>query len=226
MLQICVVLAQSYNPPARTSRLYLMGRLMSCRRSMSSLSRSALEDMRVRPDGDYDGRAIRRYLFNLIAHSLQLRPMGHVVALELSCARRRELVPRGHVMVSVLSWALVAGAGATRHVAASELPYARGRELRDTRACVPILSFILTWSLYVGVSGLQGTDTPPLSFLAASDATSPPRRLLWLHLTQLLLLVLLVARRLSHHLIATVVSSSSGCSHSPQSVHMVEYSLS
>jgi hypothetical protein len=28
MLQVCAVLAQSCNPPARTSRQYLMGRLL------------------------------------------------------------------------------------------------------------------------------------------------------------------------------------------------------
>jgi hypothetical protein len=33
------------------------------------LSRSALEDTRVCPDGDHDGRAARRSLFTLIAHS-------------------------------------------------------------------------------------------------------------------------------------------------------------
>jgi hypothetical protein len=38
--------------------------------------------------------------------------------LELSCARRRELKLWGHVAVPELSWVLVAGAGATRHVAA------------------------------------------------------------------------------------------------------------
>jgi hypothetical protein len=62
----------------------------------------------------------------------------------------------GHVAVPELSRALVAGAGATRHVAALELPCARRWE---TRACAPILSFVLTWSLCMEVSGLQGTDT-------------------------------------------------------------------
>jgi hypothetical protein len=65
------------------------------------------------------------------------------------------------VAVPELPWALVAGAGATRHVADPELPCARRRELWDTRVCEPILSFVLTWSLYAGVSGLQGTDSGP-----------------------------------------------------------------
>jgi hypothetical protein len=28
-------------------------------------------------------------------------------------------------------------------------------------ACAPVLSFVLTWSLYAGVSGLQGSDSGP-----------------------------------------------------------------
>jgi hypothetical protein len=32
---------------------------------------------------------------------------------------------------------------------------------RDTRACAPVLSFILTRSLYMRVPGLQGTDSGP-----------------------------------------------------------------
>jgi hypothetical protein len=67
---------------------------------------------------------------------------------------------------------LVAGAGATRHVVAPELPYARIREPWDTRACTPILSFVLTWSLYVGVSGLQGTDTVSDSHFHVSTNSS------------------------------------------------------
>jgi hypothetical protein len=64
---------------------------MPCRRMAPSLSRSALEDTRAHPDVDHDGRAVRWYLFTLIAHSPQLLPTGHVAASELSCARRREL---------------------------------------------------------------------------------------------------------------------------------------
>jgi hypothetical protein len=45
-----------------------------------------------------------------------------------------------------------------RHVAAPELPYAGRRESRDTRACTLILSFVLIWSLYAWVSGLQDID--------------------------------------------------------------------
>jgi hypothetical protein len=60
----------------------------------------------------------------------------------------------GHMAVPELPRALVVGAEAKRHVAALELPCARRREPWDTQACVPILSFVLTWSLYVGVSGL------------------------------------------------------------------------
>jgi hypothetical protein len=72
---------------------------------MPSLSRSALEDTRARPDGDYDGRATRWYLFTLIARSPQLLPVGHVAVLELSCARRRELEHWGRVAVPELSCA-------------------------------------------------------------------------------------------------------------------------
>jgi hypothetical protein len=52
----------------------------------------------------------------------------------------------------------VAGARAKRHVVAPELPCDRRREPWDTRVCAHVLSFILTWSLYAGVSDLQGTD--------------------------------------------------------------------
>jgi hypothetical protein len=54
------------------------------------------------------------------------------------------------------------GARATRHVAAPKLPYARRWEPWDTRACTPVLSFILTWSSYAGVSDLQYTDSGPM----------------------------------------------------------------
>jgi hypothetical protein len=47
------------------------------------------------------------------------------------------------------------------HVAAPELPYVKRWELWDTRACASVLSFVLTSSLYAGVSGLQGTDGGP-----------------------------------------------------------------
>jgi hypothetical protein len=67
----------------------------------------------------------------------------------------------GHIAVPELLWALVAGARATRHVAALKLPCARRQEPWDTRACAPVLSFILTWRLYMGVSGLQGTNSGP-----------------------------------------------------------------
>jgi hypothetical protein len=67
----------------------------------------------------------------------------------------------GHVAVPELPRVLVAGAGATRHVAAPELPCARRREPWDTWSYAPVLSFILTWSLYVGVSGLQDTNSGP-----------------------------------------------------------------
>jgi hypothetical protein len=50
----------------------------------------------------------------------------------------------GHVAVPELPRVLVAGARATRHVAAPKLPYARRWESWDTRACTPVLSFILT----------------------------------------------------------------------------------
>jgi hypothetical protein len=48
-----------------------------------------------------------------------------------------------------------------RHLAALEQPCTRRREPQDMRACTPILSFILTWSLYAGISGIQGTDSGP-----------------------------------------------------------------
>jgi hypothetical protein len=60
---------------------------------MPSMSQSALEDTCACPDGDHDGQVIRRYLFTLIARSPQLSPTGHVVTLELFCARRQELDP-------------------------------------------------------------------------------------------------------------------------------------
>jgi hypothetical protein len=63
-----------------------------------------------------------------------------------------------HVTVPELPRALVAGAGATRHMVALKLPCARRHESWDTRACAPVLSFALTWSLYAEVFGLQGTD--------------------------------------------------------------------
>jgi hypothetical protein len=73
-------------------------------------------------------------LFTLIARSPQLLPTGHVAVPELSCARRREPGPRD-VAVPELPRALVAGVGATRHMAAPELPYAGRCESCDTRAC-------------------------------------------------------------------------------------------
>jgi hypothetical protein len=51
------------------------------------------------------------------------------------------------------------GDEATGHVAALELPWEP--EPRDTRACMHVLSFVLTQSLYTGVPGLQGTDSGP-----------------------------------------------------------------
>jgi hypothetical protein len=66
-----------------------------------------------------------------------------------------------HVVVPELLRVLVAGARATRYVAAPELSCARRREPWDTWAYAPVLSFVLTWSLYVGVSDLQGTDSGP-----------------------------------------------------------------
>jgi hypothetical protein len=70
VLQVYVVLAQTCNPPARASRQHLMGTYcMPCRRTTLSLSRSALEDMRARPDGYHDGWAARWYLCTLIARS-------------------------------------------------------------------------------------------------------------------------------------------------------------
>jgi hypothetical protein len=56
----------------------------------------------------------------------------------------------GHVAVPELLRALVAGGGATRHVAALELPYVRRWEPRDTRACAPVLSFIFDLELVRG----------------------------------------------------------------------------
>jgi hypothetical protein len=46
-------------------------------------------------------------------------------------------------------------------MAAPELSQAGRRESGpwDTWACAPALSFVLTWSLYVGVPGPQGTDS-------------------------------------------------------------------
>jgi hypothetical protein len=64
----------------------------------------------------------------------------------------------GHVAVLEMPRAVVARAGAMRHVAASELSCARRREPRDMQTCAPVLSFVLTLSLCAGISGLQGTD--------------------------------------------------------------------
>jgi hypothetical protein len=64
----------------------------------------------------------------------------------------------GHVAVPELPWALVAGAGATRHVAAPELPCARRRESWDTQTCASVLSFIFELELVHGVPGLENTD--------------------------------------------------------------------
>jgi hypothetical protein len=65
----------------------------------------------------------------------------------------------GYVAVLELARALVAGVGATRHVAAPELPCARRWEPRDTWACAPVLPFIFDLELVRGVPGLQSTDT-------------------------------------------------------------------
>jgi hypothetical protein len=98
VLQVCAVLAQTYNPLAHTSHQHLMGRLLHALQ-VNGASRSALKDTRACPDVDHDGQAVRWYLFTLIAHSPQLLPTGHVAASELSCARRWELEPWGHVAV-------------------------------------------------------------------------------------------------------------------------------
>jgi hypothetical protein len=54
----------------------------------------------------------------------------------------------------------------------SELPCARRREPWDTRACAPVLSFVLTWSLYTGASSLQGTNMNQIHRLACRAYTS------------------------------------------------------
>jgi hypothetical protein len=56
----------------------------------------------------------------------------------------------GHMAVPELPRALAAGATAMRHAVALELPCARGRELRDTRACAPILPFVFDLKLICG----------------------------------------------------------------------------
>jgi hypothetical protein len=50
----------------------------------------------------------------------------------------------GHVAVAKLPRALVAVAGATRHMVAPELPCARRWEPWDTQAFAPVLSFVFT----------------------------------------------------------------------------------
>jgi hypothetical protein len=73
----------------------------------------------------------------------------------------------GHVAVPELPRGLVVGAEAMRHVATPELSCARRREPEPwgTWAYVPIVSFILTWSLYPGVTGRQGTNSGPQAHL-------------------------------------------------------------
>jgi hypothetical protein len=56
----------------------------------------------------------------------------------------------GHVAAPELSRALVVGAEAMRHVGAPGLPYAKRWELRGTRACAPVLSFIFDLELVRG----------------------------------------------------------------------------
>jgi hypothetical protein len=101
---------------------------MPYRRTSSSLSHSTLEDTRVCPDRDHDGRAARWYLFTLIDHSPQLLPMGHVAALELSCDRRRELKSWGARGDPGAVLCQETGDGDTGHVAVPELSCARRRE--------------------------------------------------------------------------------------------------
>jgi hypothetical protein len=62
----------------------------------------------------------------------------------------------GHVAVPELSGALVVGAGATRHVTASELPCARRWVSRDTQACALVLSFIFDLELVHGGTWSSG----------------------------------------------------------------------
>jgi hypothetical protein len=97
------------------------------------------------------------------ARRRELKPRGHVAAPELprglvvgagaqghvrsfreAWCQETRAGATGHVAVSALPRGLVAEAGTMRHMAAPELPCARRREPRDTRVCVPVLSFILT----------------------------------------------------------------------------------
>jgi hypothetical protein len=69
----------------------------------------------------------------------------------------------GHMADPELSWALVVGATATRHVAAPELPYAKSREPRDTRACASVLPFVFDLKLLRGGIWSSGYRQWPLS---------------------------------------------------------------
>jgi hypothetical protein len=65
-----------------------------------------------------------------------------------------------HVAVPELLQALLAGARATRHMTAPELPYTRRQEPQDTQACAPVLSFVFDLKLVrEGIQGPGGTDT-------------------------------------------------------------------
>jgi hypothetical protein len=141
-LQVYAVLAQTCNLPARASRQHLMGTYcMPCRRTTLSLSRSALEDTRARPDGYHDGWAARWYLCTLIARSSCPRgtwqPRSCLVSGGGSWSPggmwRSQSCPmpgdksRGHGACGSPGATVgpVAGVGAMTHVAVSELACAR-----------------------------------------------------------------------------------------------------
>jgi hypothetical protein len=79
-------------------------------------------------------------------------------------------------VVPELSWALVAGAGATGHVAVPELPCARRWEPQDTWPCALVLYFVLTWRLYAGYPVFRvPTGTVARSRLVAGDFSRAKR---------------------------------------------------
>jgi hypothetical protein len=78
----------------------------------------------------------------------------------------------GHVADPELSWALVAGATAMRHVVAPELPYARSRESWDTRVCAPVLPFVFDLKLVRG--GIRSSGVPIVALEPTLGETANP----------------------------------------------------
>jgi hypothetical protein len=86
------------------------------------------------------------------------KPLQHLARGGPGAVLRQETGARatGRVAVSELSRALVAGAGATRHVMALEQPCARRWEPQDTRACAHVFPFIFDLKLIRGGTRSSG----------------------------------------------------------------------